>query len=346
MTVEALAVGPAGVGAYSVTFGQAGPLFEACSGRPRHLVCPGLVDVHIHGGFGIDLMSARRDEASLLADRLAEVGYEAALATTVSCGAAEALRLFDSVSDVPLFTGVHLEGPFLSPSFPGAQPPGAIELADPSDPAWKPVLEHPRLRLVTLAPEVHGAAALAEALSSRGVTVSAGHTGATYEQARIPGLSHVTHCYNAMRPLHHREPGVLGAALTSDEWSVELIYDRVHVSRVAADVLQRCKPPGKIVAVSDGTMASGLAEGSRVTMWGLDCIVHADSVRTVARGNLAGSACTLLDVFRNLHDDFGPELAVRSCCLNPRAVAGLSAEPRVWLVLDQGLQIVERWEAA
>lgn len=346
MTVEALAVGPAGFGAHTVRFDGGPPAFEPASGSPRHLVCPGLVDVHIHGGFGVDLMAASPEDVARLADRLRQSGYEAALATTVSCGPGEALRMFDAVAGEPLFCGLHLEGPFLSEAYPGAQRPEAIAAADPLDPAWGPVFDHPSLRIATLAPERPGCAELAARLAQRGVLVAAGHSGATFAEAAVPGVSHATHCFNAMRPFHHREAGVVGAALTNDAWTAELIYDRAHVSREAADVLRRCKPKDKLVAVSDGTMASGMPEGSKVAMWGLDCTVRQGTVRIEATGTLAGSAVTLLDVFRNLHADFGPELAVRACAINPRPLAGAGRAPAVWLVLDAGLEIVERIEVA
>jgi N-acetylglucosamine-6-phosphate deacetylase len=143
-----------------------------------------------------------------------------------------------------------------------------------------------------------------------------------------------------MRPLHHREPGTLGFALTNDDVACELIYDRHHVCREAADVLVRCKPDQKLIAVSDGTMAAGQPTGTEQAMWGLPTVVSGGTVR-LKDGTLAGSAITLLDAFRNLHEDFGPEVAIRACCINPRIDLNLE-RIRTWLVLDSSLQIVDR----
>ena len=165
------------------------------------------------------------------------------------------------------------------------------------------MLEDPRLRVVTLASEISEGLDLAiRDLDRSGTIVSLGHTDATYAQVReavAAGARHTTHTYNAMRPLHHREPGTVGAALTLPELTCELIYDRVHVARPAAEVLLRCKGPDGVVAVSDGTMAAGLPPGTEIRMWGLDCVVGEGDVR-LRDGTLAGSAITLLDAFRNL----------------------------------------------
>lgn len=242
-----------------------------------------------------------------------------------------------------MIAGFHLEGPFISADHPGAQPQDAI-----LDPVrleeWDEVFEHPLLRVITLAPERPGALELITRLMKRGVIVSMGHTDATFDQARQGfefGASHATHFFNAMRPFHHREAGIVGYALQNDAMSVELIYDRLHVSKEAAKLMVRCKPPERILAVSDSTMATGLPPGLEVEMWGGTCVTGDGQVRLKASGALAGSAITLLDAFRNLAHDFGLELAIRACCLNPRHALGLTEAPRVYVELDDRLEIVE-----
>jgi N-acetylglucosamine-6-phosphate deacetylase len=171
-----------------------------------------------------------------------------------------------------------------------------------------------------------------------------GHTNATYDEARHGfefGASHTTHTFNAMRALHHREAGTVGYALSNDALATELIYDRLHVSEDAARLLFKCKPADKVIAVSDSTMATGMAPGKRFKMWGLDCVTGRKEVR-LESGALAGSAITLLDAFRNLHEDFGPETAIRACCLNPRLSMGWTQTPRVFLELDKNLEITGR----
>ena len=311
------------------------------SDRPTEgLLIPGFVDIHIHGAFGRDFMTGTQEDLLAMADGLQRVGYEAFLPTTVT-GSPDDVRR--AVSHLPVadwrIEGFHLEGPFVSPKHPGAQPQAFIV---PYSAEWDAILDDPRLRVVTMASEVEGGLDLVERLAAKGAVVSLGHTDATYAQvveAVERGATHTTHTYNAMRPLHHREAGTVGAALNLKALTCELIYDRIHVSRPAAEVLLRCKGGDGVIAVSDATMAAGLEPGSEITMWGLDCVVGEGEVR-LRDGTLAGSAITLYDAFRNLAHDFGPETAIRLCCFNPRRALGMG-EPRVWSIMDPELRIVE-----
>jgi N-acetylglucosamine-6-phosphate deacetylase len=344
MKKQVHAIGPNGFGTY--TFDADTVQFSDPTGTPAEsIVCPGFVDVHCHGAFGIDFMSAEPDQVLELCRRLESVGYEGFLPTTVTASASELSGVIARLPQDPFILGFHLEGPFLSPKHPGAQPKNAI-VAPPQGPSeWDFILDHPSMRLITLAPEITGALELTERLADRGVRVSMGHTDATFAESELglkAGVRHATHTFNAMRPLHHRQPGSVGFVLTHDQVSAELIYDRHHVHCGAADVLIRCKPMDKIIAVSDSTMASGLASGTRLTMWGLECEVGDGQVRLLD-GTLAGSAITLLDAFRNLHADFGAEIAIRTCCLNPRLILGLDpSKPNFYLELDFDLNIIKK----
>lgn len=296
----------------------------------------GLVDIHCHGAFGVDFMSASRQDLVDLSERLAGLGYAAWLPTTVTASLDDVRRALDSLPEHAMIPGFHLEGPFISPEYPGAQPPEHI-LEPATAKGWDVVLDDPRLKVITMAPEIPGALDLIRRLSSRGVIVSLGHTNATYEQCQAAfeaGARHTTHTYNAMRPLHHREPGTVGFALAEDGLSTELIYDRLHVSRGAAQVLVNAKPSGKLIAISDSTMATGQPNGSRMQMWGHDCIVGDDEVRLASNGALAGSGITLATAFRNLAHDFGLELAVQACCFNPARALGLDSSLTNFTVLD------------
>jgi N-acetylglucosamine-6-phosphate deacetylase len=255
-------------------------------------------------------------------------------------------RALTELPEHPMVAGFHLEGPFISPKYPGAQPPSAIVDPPVGATTWDPILDDPRLRLVTLAPERPNAVDLTARLAAKGVRVSMGHTAATYAEAmegHRAGVVHATHTYNAMRGLHHREPGALGFVLDTDGVDAELIYDRKHVAREAASVLLRCKGADRVIAVSDSTLASGTAPGRRVQMWDLEAIVGEGEVR-LADGTLAGSAITLLDAFRNLLADFGPEVAIKACSINPRRALGLG-EPRVWLEIDRQGRILTIWRS-
>ncbi|MDI9635553.1 amidohydrolase family protein [Kamptonema cortianum] len=310
---------------------------------------PGFVDIHIHGAFGIDFMTASSAEMLTLADKLEEEGYEAFLPTTVTAPFLSVNRAFQVIPDHPAILGVHLEGPFISQKHPGAQPPADIADIPDGKSDWDEVFQHPLLRLITLAPECKNGLALVRRLAHRGVVVSAGHTDATYDQmvaAVENGLTHATHTYNAMRPFHHREAGTVGAVLSLPEINAELIYDRLHVSRAAADLLLKAKGPNCVIAVSDCTAAKGLAENSSIKMWGHDCVVANGSVRIADSGALAGSAASLLDVFRNLVEDFGWEVAGQLCCLNPRRILKMRGIARKWLLFSSDLDLRDQFNVS
>lgn len=334
-------LGDEGYGAYEVVWDGGKPTFTRVSRPPDRLLVPGFVDIHFHGAYGTDFMSATSDDLVALADKMLKEGYEAFLPTTVTTSAAEATRAIEAIPPHPMMPGFHLEGPFISPYFPGAQPREAI--ADPPVGAseWDAILEHPGLRVITLAPERPHALEFTSRLLQRRVIVSMGHSNATYEEARRGyefGAAHATHMFNAMRSFHHREAGLAGYALLNDGLRCELIYDRLHVGKDAAALLFKCKPQDGVIAVSDSTAATRLAPGSRFTMWGHECVVGRGDVR-LADGILAGSAVTLLDCFRNLSEDFGEEVAIRACCLNPRKALRMTNPPRVYVEFNMRHEI-------
>lgn len=332
---------------YRVEWTEHGPTFEPAPEPFHGYLVPGFVDVHIHGGFGVDFMDATPQDLQHWLTRLRGAGYEALLPTTVTGSVEAVLAAVGRLPDDPMIAGFHLEGPFISPRHPGAQPPEFI-LDPPEGPgAWDAVLDHPKLRYVTLAPERPRALDLTLRLQQRGVIVSMGHTDATFEEARRGfefGATHTTHTFNAMRGLHHREAGTVGYALANPAVITELIYDRIHVCRDAAQVLLQAKPSASVLGISDATMVAGTPPNRRTTMWGLDVTVGRGEVRLTENGALAGSAVTLDEVFVNLAEDFGVELAIRACCINPRRVLGLHHPPRVWLELDREFRLLRRHE--
>lgn len=338
-------LGPSGFGAYEIDWSTPEPTFERVNKRPDLLLVPGFVDVHCHGAFGIDFMTASSADLTTLCARLGEHGYESFLPTTVTASCEAVLTAVEQLPDDPMIGGFHLEGPFISPEFPGAQPPAAIANAPMLASEWDEVFHHPKLRVVTLAPEIPGALDLILKLANRGVRVGMGHTNATYDEARRAyefGATHATHAFNAMRPFHHREAGVLGYMLDNPAMPAELIYDRLHVSRNAASLLLNTRGESELVAVSDSTMATGMPDGARLEMWGHACVTDSGSVRLESNGALAGSAITLLDAFRNLAEDFGPEVAVRACCLNPRHLLGWKGRARAYIEMSLDYKILNR----
>jgi N-acetylglucosamine-6-phosphate deacetylase len=298
---------------------------------------PGLVDIHVHGLHGYDVMAGQGNE--VLADMRA-LGIEWCLPTTVT---ADPVSIQSAIAAIdtrePGFAGVHLEGPFIDMGHGGAQPKEQIRNRPSVQDFFDVVGEYAELiRIVTLAPELPGAQELIGHLIAADITVSAGHTNATFEQlAAMDGIAHMTHCYNAMRPFHHRDAGAVGFALLSDAYC-ELIYDRVHTSKEAARLLFELKRD-KVIAISDGTAAAGMADGWRGEMWG-QSVVKADGAVRLENGDLAGSAATLADVFKNLWADFGAEIAIGACSATPRRALGLP-EPEMWLMVDDDGTIIE-----
>lgn len=335
------APGPQGWDTYEVTFHNNQPTFSPANREAEGYCIPGFVDLHIHGAFGIDFMSATPQELTDLANLLYDEGYAGFLPTTITSNADSVQAAINNLPDHPLIWGFHLEGPFISPSYPGAQPPESIIPFPTELSPWDNILHDPRLKLITLAPEQPHALANISKLAEHGVIVSAGHTNATYAEmatAVSHGLSHATHTYNAMRPLHHREPGALGAVLNLDQITAELIYDRQHVSQPAAEILLKSKPLDKVIAISDCTLAKGKSPGEKFTMWGHEVVKGENDVRLTLNNSLAGSCATLYDCFKLLAQDFSPEIATRLCCTNPLSELKIQTPTR-WITLDNNFAI-------
>ena len=318
---------------------ETGEMNDIKSGEPEGVLVPGFVDIHIHGAYGVDFMTATKEQMTFLCAKLSEDGYEGFLPTTVTADAEDVKHALANLPSSPMILGFHLEGPFISDVFPGAQPQEFI--IDPEDAGseWEEILSDRRLKIVTLAPELPGAISLIKRLVKHKVIVSMGHTNATYDEAALAheaGMRHSTHTFNAMRGLHHREAGALGAAMTLTPFNAELIYDRIHVSPEAAMLLIQARlADGNVIGVSDSTAASGLAPGTKLEMWGLECIVGEGDVRLVDGGNLAGSAVTLKTVFENLTEDFGVDVAADLCCYAPREALRMKGVPRKWNLVDE-----------
>jgi N-acetylglucosamine-6-phosphate deacetylase len=270
-------------------------------------VLPGFIDVHVHGGYGADFMDASLEALNTITQFHSKHGTTAMLATTMT-GPHEALTSVLSVvnayvhEEMPYaqLLGVHLEGPFISPKFPGAQNPEFIVLPQI---AWLEdwVDKYPEIiRLLTLAPEREGALALISWLKKRGITVACGHTDASYEQIEAAveqGLHHAVHTFNAMRVLHHREPGTVGAVLSDDRIYAEVIADGHHVHPACIQILSKVKPADKLLLVTDAMCATGLSEGL-YELGGLKVVVKGGVARLLEGDSLAGSTLTMIDAFR------------------------------------------------
>lgn len=262
-------------------------------------VLPGFVDVHVHGAMGRDTMDADAAGLAEMARFFARHGVTGFFATTMTASHQATLDAVRAVAAYGSDTlggarilGVHLEGPYLSPEFPGAQLASDIRPADLAE--FGELAEAGPVRMITLAPEQPGGAALIGEARRRGITVVAGHTSATYEQfeeAVELGVSQATHTYNAMTGLHHRRPGTLGAVLADDRVDAQLIADNIHVHPAAMKILARCKGVGRTVLITDAMRAAGLSPGE-YELGGQPVYVSEGQCR-LADGTLAGSVLTL-----------------------------------------------------
>jgi N-acetylglucosamine-6-phosphate deacetylase len=296
-----------------------------------HYVVPGFIDVHVHGIGGVDSLDLLPDDSAVsrIAAALPRCGVAAFCPTTVACGPRDLARVLDAVRRARLSPAAraarvlpaHLESNFLNPDYRGAQPlaclrrpPAAPGGAAPGGPehGGQPfsasdvlcVIEEngPEIGIVTLAPELDGGLELTGRLRALGHRVSIGHSGATYEQALgaiAAGASQATHLFNRMPPLLHRAPGLVGAMLQAEEIAAEVICDGFHVHPVLVRTALAAKRPSRIMAVTDGTAASGLPAGRRASLGGL-AISAGEGAAFLADGTLAGSIATMDQVFRTL----------------------------------------------
>jgi N-acetylglucosamine-6-phosphate deacetylase len=266
------------------------------------LAVPGFVDLQVNGFGGVDFLDADSDGYRRAGEALLETGVTAYLPTLITSPEDKLLAALAEVpagSDYPRIPGVHLEGPFLSPRRLGTHHASARR--DPDLDLLERLLDGGPVRLMTLAPELPGAFPLIERLLERGVVVSLGHSDATVEQANAAfdlGVRTVTHLFNAMRPLLHRDPGIVGAALARDDVVVQLILDGIHLAPETVQVVWRAAP-GRVALVTDSITAAGESDGA-YSFASLDVQVHEGEVRG-PDGVLAGSVLTMIEAVRNAH---------------------------------------------
>ncbi|ACX63755.1 N-acetylglucosamine-6-phosphate deacetylase [Paenibacillus sp. FSL H8-0457] len=303
--------------------------------QPDGYIIPGFIDIHVHGGNGEDFMDASKDVLDKITSFHSSQGTTSMLATTMTAPKAAIDHVLREVNDyrsqgMPYtkLVGAHLEGPFISPKWPGAQNPEHIVHAN-IDWLEEWVSTYPDLiRQVTLAPEREGALKAISWLSSHGIVAALGHTDATYEEVEAAveaGLSHGVHTFNAMTGLHHRKPGVVGAMLGDDRLSCEIIADGIHVHPAAIRILARMKQDGNLILITDAMSATGMADGE-YTIGDLPVVVE-NGIATLKsnKDSLAGSTLTMIKGFQLLVREVGLsiEQASRVGSLNPARKIGI-----------------------
>ncbi|MHB8124847.1 MAG: N-acetylglucosamine-6-phosphate deacetylase [Desulfitobacteriaceae bacterium] len=342
-------------------------------------IIPGLIDTHVHGAGGADIMDAQTEALIKVAQTLLKHGTTAFLATTMTADEGQLLESLKAVGNfikiscradhpgvsanqqalsnygyIAECLGVHLEGPFISEQFSGAQK--TAHLQEPSVrllnkfQTWS----ENNIKILTLAPELPKCQAVITESIRLGIIPSAGHSAADWveaQQGKSWGIRHVTHGFNAMRSLHHRDPGLIGMALEDNEVKVEIIADLLHIHQSILNMLYRLKGAERLILISDGMRAVGMPDGE-YELGGQIIYVRQAEARLVD-GSLAGSTATLLDGVKTMIFKVGVPIieAVHMASLVPARLLGLDqrmgslekGKEATFLRLDPAWKLKEVW---
>ena len=307
---------------------------------PGSILAPGFIDIHVHGGAGHDVMEAAAGALPPVERLLASHGVSTYFPTTVTAPLDATLsalaRLADAIEAAERGpqpaeprarpVGIHLEGPFISRCRRGVHPPE--DLLAPSLAAFERFQQAARghIRVMTIAPELPGAIEVIAAAARDGVCVSLGHSDADLTAARAgvaAGARHATHTFNAMRPLNHRDPGIIGDVLTDPQLTADIVVDGIHIDPAVVELFLKAKGPDAAVLITDATAATGMPDG-RYRLGSLE--VEVKDGKCTSGGHLAGSVLTMDAAVRNVVKFAGWDLqtAVRLATLNPARVVSLN----------------------
>ncbi|MGL5700961.1 MAG: N-acetylglucosamine-6-phosphate deacetylase, partial [Kluyvera sp.] len=303
--------------------------------RDAELLCPAYIDIHVHGGAGVDVMDDAPDTLDKLAMHKAREGVASWLPTTVTAPLTEVYAALERIAKRchaggpgAQVLGSYLEGPYFTPQNKGAHPPELFRELDIAELDSLITASRHTLRVVALAPEKPSALSAIHHLKQQGIRVMLGHSAATWQQtcaAFDAGADGLVHCYNGMSGLHHREPGMVGAGLTDPRARLELIADGHHVHPAAMKLCCTCAEE-RVVLITDAMQAAGMPDG-RYTLCGEDVEMHNGIVRT-ASGSLAGSTLALDTAVRNMVELTGisPDTAIHMASLHPARLLGLDSQ--------------------
>jgi N-acetylglucosamine-6-phosphate deacetylase len=301
-------------------------------------LAPGFIDLHIHGAMGRDTMQASTKAFRTICDYHASGGTTSLLLTTATAPIKSIVKVVNGVRDakssIKQIAGVHVEGPFISKTKPGAQ--RASLMGKPTRRMYKPLLNHSDvIKRMTLAPELPGALALIDELRERNISASGGHSDAWEDHARTAfehGMRSVTHTFNCMSSMRRRGidrvAGLLEFAMSEPGIICELIADGHHVSPTLMKMLYRAKNFTGICLVTDATAGAGLKDGSKFSLYGNKCIVEKGVCLLADRSALAGSASRMIDLVRTMVTKVGVPLheAIAMATDTPAFVIGLTGK--------------------
>jgi N-acetylglucosamine-6-phosphate deacetylase len=322
------------------------------------VIAPGYVDLHIHCSAGFDVMDDAADALPAIERLLARHGVTSYFPTTVTAPMDATLRALDRLADAienralknaddkarALPLGIHIEGPFISHARRGVHPPE--DLLAPTLPLFERLWQaaRGRIRMMTIAPELESALEVIAEASRRGVCVSLGHSDADFDQAErgiAAGAWHATHTFNAMRPLDHRSPGILGAVLTDDRVSADIIVDGVHLDPAIVKIVADTKGLEQTVLITDATAATGMPEG-RYHLGSFE--VEVRDGKCTMDGRLAGSVLTMDRAVRNLtrFAEWNLTDAVAAASRNPARVAHIENKGVLAVGADADFVVLNR----
>ncbi|MCY9590545.1 N-acetylglucosamine-6-phosphate deacetylase [Paenibacillus chitinolyticus] len=322
--------------------------YEYMDGQGRLLI-PGMIDVHIHGANGFDMMDGSETSIQEVSRACAATGCTSFLATSVSSTIEDLIAMIRSVKRVAghevgaKIAGLHLEGPYLNPKRKGMQNERFLRHPDLAE--MKEIFNEADglIKMVTIAPELPGGMELISFLKETGVIIAVAHSDATYEEAKQAfeaGASHVTHCFNGMRPIHHRDPGLVVAAFEEEHVSLQAIVDGIHLHPAIVRMMHRLKGPDDMVLITDALQAMGLGDGKY--MFGGHHVTVSEGVARLEDGTLASSTVTMNEALR-LTVDTGISLtdAVKMASSSPARLLGLANKGKISVGFDADLVLLD-----
>ncbi|MGG3311348.1 N-acetylglucosamine-6-phosphate deacetylase [Paenibacillus lautus] len=321
---------------------------ELIDGKGMWLI-PGMIDVHIHGANGYDMMDGTEDSIQEVSRACAATGCTSFLATSVSSTIEDLLNMIRSVKSVigreqgAKIAGIHLEGPYLNPKRKGMQ--NEKYLRHPNLEEIKLIFQEAGslIKMVTIAPELPGGMELISYLKEQDVVIAVAHSDATYEEAKLAfaaGASHVTHCFNGMRPIHHRDPGLIVAAFEEPHVSLQAIVDQIHLHPAIVRLMHRLKGPEGMVLITDALQAMGLGDGNY--MFGGHHVTVSEGIARLADGTLASSTVTMNEALRlTVANGISMEDAVHMASTTPARILGLSHKGKIEVGYDADLVLMD-----
>ncbi|MBS4204506.1 N-acetylglucosamine-6-phosphate deacetylase [Lederbergia citrea] len=314
-----------------------------------HLLIPGMIDVHIHGANGHDMMDGTEESIMEVSRTCALTGCTSFLVTSVTSSIDDLMRLIHNVKQVigkepgAKIAGIHLEGPYLNVKRKGMQ--NEKYLRHPNIEEMKAILTEAGslIKMVTIAPELPGGLEMVQFLKERGIIVSLAHSDATYEEAKqafATGASHVTHCFNGMRPIHHRDPGIVVAAFEDPQVSLQAIVDNIHLHPAVVRLMHRIKGAEGMVLITDALQAMYMGDGEYE--FGGHQVTVSNGEARLADGTLASSTVTMNEALRKTVESGIPLTdAVYMASTTPANILGLHKKGKIQEQTDADLVLID-----